>query len=442
MIYSASKTVKKPKKGVFMNNFDEMKESLKKLVSFPSVQGDPLPDKPFGEGVYNALEYFLSLAESFGFKTVNYDNYIGEVDYGEGKTEKDEIAILAHLDVVPAGDLSAWKYPPFEATETDGKIYGRGTTDDKGPAMVCLYCMKSLKDEGYVPNKKIRLILGCNEETGWKCIEHFKKVSRFPDYGFSPDADFPVIYAEKGILHAKFTFKALSEELKELSGGERVNVVCDKCEAIAPLNPDFMKQCEVEEENGKLISKGVSAHGSTPDRGVNAILKMVKYLEKVGVINGRIREYLFEDKLGLKDLKDETGNLTMSPDIISLNGNEISVSVDFRYPSLLNGDELIEALKVIAPVEILSHQKPLFNDKNGFLVTTLLNIYNEETGENKKPVAIGGGTYARALKYGTAFGPEEEGVDCHIHQPNEFVSIKNLELQCKIYKRAIKELSK
>lgn len=424
-----------------MNNFENMKNDLKKLVSFPSVQEEAVDNKPFGEGVFKALEYFLSLAESFGFKTINYDNYIGEVDFGEGKTEEDEIAILAHLDVVPAGDLSAWKYPPFEATEKDGKIYGRGTTDDKGPAMVCLYCMKELKDEGFVPNKKIRLILGCNEETGWKCIEHFKKVSRFPDYGFSPDGDFPVIYAEKGILHAKFTFDSLSSELKELSGGERINVVCDKCEAIAPLNPDFMKQCEVTEENGKLVTKGVSAHGSTPDKGVNAILKMVTYLEKTGVIDGRIRTYLFEDKLGLKDLKDETGNLTMSPDIISFKNGKINVSVDFRYPSLLDGDKLIEALKVIAPVEVLSHQKPLFNDKNGFLVTTLLKIYNEETGENEKPLAIGGGTYARALKYGAAFGPEK-GEDCHIHQPNEFVTIENLKLQYKIYKRAIKELSK
>ena len=234
-----------------MKDFEEMKQSLKKLITFPSVQEAPVGDKPFGEGVFAALDYFLNLAKSFGFETINYDNYIGEVDFGEGKTEEDEIAVLAHLDVVPAGDLSAWKYPPFQGTEADDKIYGRGTTDDKGPAMVCLYCMKELKDEGFVPNKKIRLILGCNEETGWKCIEHFRKVSRFPDYGFSPDADFPVIYAEKGILHAKFTFKALSSELKELSGGERINVVCDKCEAIAPLNPDLMSQYEVAEENGK-----------------------------------------------------------------------------------------------------------------------------------------------------------------------------------------------
>lgn len=420
------------------NTFEEMKNSLKTLVSIPSVESEALPNMPFGKGVFDALDYFLSLADSFGFKTINYDNYIGEVDFGDGK---EEIAILCHLDVVPAGDLTKWTYPPFSATEANGKIYGRGTTDDKGPAMVCLYCMKELKDEGYVPNKKIRLILGCNEESGWKCIEHFNKVASFPDYGFSPDADFPVIYAEKGILHAEFCFKALSNELKDVKGGDRINVVCDKCEAIAPLNEFFMKQCGVKEENGKVVATGVSAHGSTPEKGENAIGKMVSYLEATSMIDGRIGDYLFKDKMGLKELKDETGNLTMSPDLIRKEGDRIFVSVDFRYPSLLNGEKLIEALKLIAPVRILSHQKPLFNDKNGFLVTTLLNVYNEATGENAKPLAIGGGTYARALKYGTAFGPEIAGEDCHIHEPDEFVSINNLGLQFKVYKKAIKALS-
>lgn len=420
------------------NTFEEMKNSLKTLVSIPSVESEALPNMPFGKGVFDALDYFLSLADSFGFKTINYDNYIGEVDFGDGK---EEIAILCHLDVVPAGDLAKWTYPPFSATEANGKIYGRGTTDDKGPAMVCLYCMKELKDEGYVPNKKIRLILGCNEESGWKCIEHFNKVASFPDYGFSPDADFPVIYAEKGILHAEFCFKALLSELKDVKGGERINVVCDKCEAIAPLNEFFMKQCGVKEENGKVVATGVSAHGSTPEKGENAIGKMVSYLEATGMIDGRIGDYLFKDKMGLKELKDETGNLTMSPDLIRKEGDRIFVSVDFRYPSLLDGEKLIEALKLIAPVRILSHQKPLFNDKNGFLVTTLLNVYNEATGENAKPLAIGGGTYARALKYGTAFGPEIAGEDCHIHEPDEFVSINNLGLQFKVYKKAIKALS-
>ena len=412
--------------------------ALFKVLEVPSVQGKATADAPFGEDVKKALDVTLSIAEELGFETKNYDNYIGEVIWGEGKP----FGVLCHLDVVPAGSLSAWETDPFTPTVKDGKLFCRGALDDKSAAISVLFAMYALKEEGFKPKRQIKLILGCNEESGWGCIKHYNEVAVMPEEGISPDADFPVIYAEKGILHAKFTFKALSNELKELSGGERINVVCDKCEAIAPLNPDLMYDCQVKRERDKLVARGVQAHGSTPEKGDNAIYKMVKYLEKIGMIDSRIREYLFEDKLGLKELHDETGYLTMSPDVVTMDGDNINISVDFRYPSLLNGEKLIEALKLIAPVEILSHQLPLFNDKQGFLVTTLLNVYNEETGENKQPIAIGGGTYARALKYGTAFGPEEEGVDCHIHQPNEFVSIKNLELQCKIYKRAIKELSK
>ena len=161
--------------------FSAMKENLKKLIGIPSVKSEPVGNAPFGESVKEALLFTLSLAEELGFHTVNYDNYIGEAVYGDGE---DEMAILCHLDVVPVGKLSDWKYPPFSATEADGKIYGRGATDDKGPAIVCLYCMKALKDEGYLPGKKIKLIFGCDEESGWGCIEHYKKVAKMPDFGF------------------------------------------------------------------------------------------------------------------------------------------------------------------------------------------------------------------------------------------------------------------
>ncbi|MBQ7643300.1 MAG: Sapep family Mn(2+)-dependent dipeptidase [Clostridia bacterium] len=417
--------------------FENLKTSLKKLISIPSVEGLPEIDKPFGKGVYDALDFTLSLAREMGFETKNYDNYIGEVIFGEGE---EEMAILCHLDVVPVGKLSDWKYPPFSATEVSGKIYGRGATDDKGPAVVCLYCLKALLDEGFKPRKKIKLILGCNEESGWRCIKHYKKVAKMPDFGFSPDADFPVIYAEKGILHVKFAFPK-KEKLSALSGGTAINVVCDACEAVAPYNEDFAKIYGVTEKNGKLFTVGKTAHGSTPDKGVNAILPMIKYLESVDAIDEKIREYLFDDILGLKLLSDETGNLTMSPDMIGIENDKVVISVDFRYPATLSGDDILEKIKYIAPYTVLSHQKPLYNDKESFLIKTLLGIYNECTGKDAKPIAIGGGTYARALKLGVAFGPEGEGEESTVHQPNEYITIENLKLQFEIYKKAIKKLA-
>lgn len=414
----------------------EVKKSLKEVIRIPSVEDAPKENMPFGKGVYDALHYVLDLAKSLGFETVNYDNYIGEVVWGEGE----EMAILTHLDVVPVGKESDWIYPPFSGEEVDGKIYGRGTMDDKGPAITCLYCMKALKDEGFVPKKKIKLILGCNEESGWKCIDHYNKVAKMPEFGFSPDAGFPVIYAEKGILHAGFYFEN-TLNLEHIAGGDRINVVCDKCEAIAPFIESIAEVYGIETDGEKVFAYGKTAHGSTPEKGENAIHKMVCYLESAELIDSRIRKYLFEDVLNLTSIKDDTGCLTLSPDVISIKDGKIYVKVDIRYPSTYSGETLKKQLAEIAPYDVLSHQLPLYNDKDGFLIKTLSKIYSETTGNDLEPIAIGGGTYARALKNGVAFGPEMPGEEETIHQPNEYVTIENLKNQLVIYKKAIKALT-
>lgn len=414
-------------------------KDLKTLISIPSVQAEPEKDMPFGKAVFDALDFFLKTAEEMGFKTVNYDNYIGEVDFGDGK---DEIGILCHLDVVPAGDFDKWTYPPFSATEANGRIYGRGATDDKGPAIVCLHAMKALKDEGYVPNKKIRLILGCNEETGWKCIEHFNKVAKMPENGFSPDADFPVIYAEKGIMPLKFSFKK-SKKLVSITGGERVNVVCDRCEAVTALDiPDPEKFGVQKIGEKKYLALGKSAHGSTPHLGDNAMLKMLNALRSIDAIDENAIDLLFNDRLGMTTLSDHSGRLTMSPDVITSDDKNVYISVDIRYPVTAFGDDILKKFQTVATVERLSHQLPLCADKNGELVQTLLGVYEEVTGVKAEPIAIGGGTYARAMKNAVAFGPETAGTDFAIHQPDEFASIENIELQYAVYKAAIAKLAK
>ena len=205
-------------------------KNVSDIIKFESYQQPAKEGMPFGEGVAKSLDYFLALANFFGFETKNYDNYVGEVIWGSGE----EFAILCHLDVVPAG--SGWTKDPFggEVDYDNNRIWGRGAMDDKGPAIIALYAMKALKDKGFKPKKKIKLILGCNEESGWGCIEHYNKVAKMPKTGFSPDADFPVIYAEKGILHLKFAFK--TQGGFTVNGGGAANMVCDYCEVEAPVS--------------------------------------------------------------------------------------------------------------------------------------------------------------------------------------------------------------
>ena len=413
---------------------DEIKKKISQIVRFPSYQQPAENGMPFGVPAAEALSYFLGLAKTMGFETHNYDNYAGEVIFGEGE----EFAVLAHLDVVPAG--SGWTHEPFggEIDKENARIWGRGTMDDKGPAIIMLYCLKALKDEGFKPNRKIKLILGCNEETGWACMDHYKKVAHMPEEGISPDADFPVIYAEKGILHIKLKFTVKGAKFAELTGGERANMVCDLCTASADASFGDPEKFGLKLEGGKVVSRGKSAHGSTPDEGVNAIEPMLRYLKLDG-----IADLLFKDKLSLAELEDETGKLTLSPDVIKSAGDEIYITCDIRYPATYDEKFILSKISGYGiPYEVMHSQAPLYGEKDGFLVKTLCEVYNEVCGTDVQPIAIGGGTYARALKRGAAFGPEEAGEESTIHQANEYITFEKIEKCFKIYKLALERLTK
>lgn len=419
------------------NYLQQTIDEIRSLVRFDSSLSAPAPDAPFGKGAADCLKYFLSLAERLGFQTKNYDNYVGEVLFGEGE----EFAILCHLDVVPAGD--GWNKDPFGGEIADGKIWGRGTTDDKGPAVCSLFALKALKDEGFVPKKKIKLIVGCNEECGWGCIDHYNQVAHMPETGFSPDADFPVIYAEKGILQIVLRFPLADAPFTAFSGGGAGNMVCDKCYAqTTAVDPDRARSLGLQEQDGKLFSFGKSAHGSTPELGKNAMLPLLQYFANDDRIR-HIIDCLFLDRYGLKSLFDETGNLTMSPNVVSFDGQTLSVTVDIRYPASLPESAVLEKLaKFGVGYEILHEQAALYHEKDSPLIQTLLSVYEECTGISAQPIAIGGGTYARALKNGVGFGPEMPGDEATIHQPNEYIALDRIELLLNIYKRAIEQLTK
>lgn len=416
------------------NYFNDIVKNLSQIIKFDSSQAPAVDGKPFGEDNARCLDFFLSLASFLGFEVKNYDNYVGEVSFGSGK----DFAVLAHLDVVPAG--SGWTHEPFggEVDRKNGRVWGRGAMDDKGPALITLYAMKALKDEGFKPARTIKLIVGCNEETGWACMDHYNKVAKMPEVGISPDADFPVIYAEKGIVHLQFAFPAGNARFTCLCGGGAANMVCDYCSVKAEEKPDLLEQLGLEYAVDTVVSRGKSAHGSTPGKGVNAIEKVLDYLGLT-----EMKRLLFLEKFGLSDFADETGELTFSPNVIEQRDGKIYVTCDIRYPATYKLSQVLETVdNYNVPYVILHEQAPLYNDKDGELITTLLNVYNEVTGANAKPVAIGGGTYARALKCGAAFGPEEDGEECTVHQPDEYITFEKIEKCFNIYKLALERLCK
>ena len=420
--------------------FSACVKSIADMIKFDSAQAPALPGMPFGKGAADCLCSFLQLARSMGFETNNYGNYIGEAIFGDGA---EEFAILAHLDVVPAGE--GWTHPPFSGEIADGKLYGRGAMDDKGPAVICLYCLKALKDAGFHPSKKIKLIVGCNEENGWACIEHYNKVAHMPASGFSPDADFPVIYAEKGILQFRMEFPILNAPaITDIRGGERANMVCDwaACEG-APYDEARAKKFGVTQEGGKLVARGIAAHASTPGEGVNALGKLLGYLAPYDEELAEAYDVFFNDSLHLKEMADETGSLTMSANVAEYWEGLLRITADIRYPASYNWYDVTDVLDNLAlPYAVLHLQKPLYSNRRGFLITTLQKVYEKATGKAAEPIAIGGGTYARALKNGAGFGPQFPGEPSTIHQKDEYISLENVQKLLDIYTAAIYELTK
>ncbi len=439
--------------------FNEIVSSTVNILQFDSslkpAEGEN-GEYPFGKETADCLQYFLSLAQSLGFETHNYDNYIGEVVFGTGK----DFAVLAHLDVVPAGN--GWKYPPFGGVINDDlsesgvpgtKIWGRGALDDKTPAIVCLYALKALKDSGFTPRRTIKLIVGCNEECGWKCIEYYNKVAKMPEEGFTPDADFPVIYAEKGILHFTLSFPIENAPFTALQAGERVNMVCDLAQAVLTKkagarlvyyeNPVQGTTLSYDNTTNILRVYGKSAHGSTPDKGANAIGSLLAFLGSFNESCQKAYDVLFNDSLGLKTLHDETGFLTLSPNVASFSGGVLKITCDVRFPATLQKEDITTKLDTLGlAYAIESYKEPLYNDPNGALISTLSTVFEKTTGKHIAPLAIGGGTYARALQCGCGFGPYLPETEDLIHQANEYITFEHIQLLGEIYFEAIKEISK
>lgn len=422
------------------NYLNELTDSILKLVAVDSVENTPEDGAPFGKGTVEALEQALDLMKSWGFRVKNLDGYCGWAEIGEGEP----FGILGHLDVMPVG--KGWTKNPWGEI-ADGVIYGRGVMDDKGPMLTAMYAVKALLDEGLTPKKRIRFIFGLNEESGWRCIEHYNKVDVMPETGISPDADFPVINCEKGILHLTITLP-YSGKLN-MAAGSRPNVVPNECEVSCDTAEfaEFCANCNLKKlDENKFMVSGVSAHAATPWLGDNAAVKALKLFgscdKELASLSARL-DGIYGEGAGVNLSDEVSGKLTFNVGVLKVENGKAAVTVDMRYPVTFTADHIVSLLKKTFPeaeIDVLNVQQPLYVDKNDPLVVSLLAAYNKVTGQNAEPITIGGGTYARALKHGVAFGPEFPGSVSTIHQPDERVGIDELEKALEIYYEAFKTI--
>ena len=435
---------------------DEYLQTLRRWVNVPSVRDTPAENAPFGREVRRMLDTAMEDARKLGFPVRDFDGYACDITLG-GAEEK--IAVLGHLDVVPVGD--GWTRPPFEGVTENGRMYGRGTNDDKGPALAALYAMRAIRDAGIPLRRSIRMILGCDEESNWEDMEYYGRHEQIPATGFSPDAMFPLINTEKGMILLELRAPAAKDGLKilEFATGSRHNVIPGECSALVEGGKELAEEvrkyaeetglpytAEVTDQGVRLTAVGIPGHAAYPKTKRNAIGMMLLLLDRLGARGpiGTLATAVGLEwdgrSLGCACRDEVSEELTCNMGILRLEKGEWYGTLDFRCPVTADLDGLIQSaaahlpgIKVTVETRKPAHHVPAESE----LVQCLLAAYNEVTGEKGQPLSTGGGTYAKILEQGVAFGalfPDEEDL---AHQADEYTVIDNMIRAAKIFAGAL-----
>ncbi|AGM25923.1 dipeptidase PepV [Spiroplasma syrphidicola EA-1] len=429
-------------------------EKIKEIIKIPSVRSEPVSDGPFGQGTKDVLDFAINLAKELGFKTYqDPQNRYGFVEYGSGE---EVFAILGHLDVVPTGDLTKWEFEPFQPIVKDGKLFGRGAFDDKGPTIINLYALKYLKDHNFNPDYRIRLIYGLTEETDWTCIETYMATEGTPALGYTPDGAFPVVYAEKGIYDGDILG---SGEPFTLKGGEAYNCVADLVYYHGEFKTEIAKWLTTEGienylEGENLIVKGKASHGSFPDRGINAALATLNayaQFSNQSPIANFVKDHLYQafnfSKI-FPTMVDETGHLIVNNGIVEIDKTKSRLTLNLRVPVTFTQEEIVAGLsaelkKYQLELKSVDWQIPIHMAKDSMMITNIMKVYREVTGDQKaQPIALGGGTYAKSMPNCVAFGAEFDLEDSTMHAYNEYVRISDLQKMLEIYTKSLPLLTK
>lgn len=405
---------------IIEQSFENQVKDLQELIRIPSVsRGEPKEGMPYGEHVYNALRKAQQIARKLGFDQVwDVEARCGVVEYGEGE---ELVAVMAHLDVVPEG--TGWKYPPYGAEIHDGAMYGRGTADDKGAAVSALYALYALKESGAKMRRRVRILLGCDEERGSTGMERYREVEGEPTMAFTPDATYPVVNSEMNITH--MTFKKEYATVVRAKVGTAMNVIPGEAMSEVPA----------------LAFQGKEGHASMPDHADNALMKLLRALSEADLpaedratFQGLVPLFCgvnHGEGLGV-DFTDDSGRLTLAVTKLVADEAGVTVGFDCRYPASmtfkeLTGpiDERLGALGFV--VQERSNSLGHYIAPDTELVSTLMDVYGQLSGDrDAKPLSIGGGTYAREFKNAVAIGVTQPGRPDKCHVANECILLSEM----------------
>lgn len=428
---------------------DAIIHDLEQLIAIPSVRGEAVEGMPFGKAPAEALNRVLQMAADMGFTTKNVGNYAGHAEYGEGN---EVAAVVAHMDVVPAGE--GWDTDPFTLTRKGNLYYGRGTADDKGAAVVALYCLKALKDENIKSKRRLRVIFGAGEETASNDLEMYLKSEQMPVMAFTPDSEYGICNREKGIMRLAVSSREHSSAVvREFSAGTVVNAVPAKAKAVVMCTDEVLAKLqsaasrmegdfsfEKTEDGTEITSIGKASHAMQPQEGFNAATHLMKLLgeifseEELGglisFVNRNIGTELHGESLGVYVSDEESGPLTLNLGLAGIYDSSASVGIDIRYPVTAKGKDIFasiaeKALQYGLETTLSQENKPLFLPESSPFITLLQDAYTAVTGKPAELYATGGGTYARAFEgRAVAFGPFfPDEPDRRLHNTNENIDI-------------------
>ena len=444
---------------------EEMIEDLRALLRIPSLESDAMPNAPFGAENRKALDWMLGKAGDAGMVTTDLEGFAGFAEFGSGEKM---VMSLGHLDVVPVGD--GWKHEPFGAEIDEGYIYARGACDDKGPTIAMFYASRALKEVVGDPGVRVRNVFGCNEESGFKCVEHYMKTEEAPTLGVAPDAGWPCIHAEKGICDMVLSRSLPSGELTllEISGGQRPNIVIDKCVAKVRVADSFRaamdeaiadswdKNLSLTWEGDVLtiVGLGKAAHGAFPFGGDNAAIRVLRFLKEVAPLSQE-REYrdlhavthLGGDEIGISGSDEPSGPLTANLGIVSSGDGKLEFLLNIRYPVTWKGPKILAKAQETLGGKVGDWSAYLKDDSASLyfpldhpLVDTICSVYQEETGDDKAPGTMGGGTYARAVPNCVAIGTSWPG-DGVAHETDERIAVASMLKTARIYAHLLYRLT-
>lgn len=432
-----------------LDYWDDILRDLGELVAIPSVCGAPEGDFPFGKEPARAVDKVIELSKRYGLKTKNVDYYAAHAEYGEGE---ENAVVMAHVDVVPAGE--GWVTEPFHMEIKDGKAFGRGVADNKGAAVVALHCLRALKDAGIVGKRKLRVIFGSAEEVGMGDMKHYFSKEQLPDMGFTPDSSYGVCNCEKGIMNFSVKGKNDSSLVPFFQAGTVVNAVPYKavCEVVctpeeyeklsaAVKNKAGSFELTRTEQGASIISNGRASHAAWPENGKNAASYLCELLEdcfgeeRLGTFLGFIRKKIGlttdGSLLGIAMSDEPSGALTFNLGLVKIADGQCSLTVDIRYPATKKGAEIAETLKKETEAfglefQLVSDAAPLYLPKESKLITLLSGAYRDVTGQECEIFSMGGGTYARQMHgKGVAFGPSfADQEDSRAHNSNEQIELE------------------